>query len=143
MVHKITKKSQHETEVENAKKDLMELMKEGNYTVYTRVSHVAPSGMSRVISSFVIINNEPRNIDWFVGKILDYKWDEKHDGVRVGGAGMDMGFHLVYSLSSSLFPKGFDCIGEGCPSSDHVNYPREKEFKHHSDGGYRLKQKWL
>ena len=143
MVHKVTKKSEHEAEVEQAKKDLMDVLKKGNYTVYTRVSHVVPSGMGRTISSFVIVNNEPRNIDWSVEKILGYKRDPNHDGVKVGGAGMDMGFSLVYNLSSSLFPKGYECIGKGCPANDHVNGDKNYEPHHHSDGGYRLKQKWL
>jgi hypothetical protein len=58
----------------------------------------------------------------------------------MGGAGMDMGFALVYNLSRSLYPNGFDCIGESCPSNDHVNgYNRS----HHADGGYALQQSWL
>lgn len=44
----------------------------------------------------------------------------------MNGCGMDMGFHLVYSLSRVLFsPKqgGFECLGIGhyCPSNDHSN----------------------
>jgi hypothetical protein len=96
-----------------------------------------------------------------------------HDAVRVGGAGMDMGFHLVYSLSSRLYPDGFECVGEECPSNDHGNgEPRPHEYApgdtnpaddpgcavyhcgrsryqhptlpaHHRDGGYALRQRWL
>jgi hypothetical protein len=43
------------------------------------------------------------------------------DGIKVGGCGMDMGFHLVYNLSYALWPAGFECIGPDCPANDHVN----------------------
>jgi hypothetical protein len=39
---------------------------------------------------------------------------------------MDMGFHAVYTLSSVLFPEGF-------------NDGRDK----HRDGGYALRHEWL
>jgi hypothetical protein len=29
------------------------------------------------------------------------------NGIRVGGCGMDMGFHLVYTLSRALFDDGY------------------------------------
>lgn len=62
-----------------------------------------------------------------------------------------MGFELVYSLSRTLFPDGFDCIGEGdgygtfCPSNDHSN-DRTRDYspgRHHGGGGYALRQRWL
>lgn len=76
-----------------------------------------------------------------------------HDAVRVGGAGMDMGFHLVYTLSRTLYPDGFDCVGlyqdnrtDGprCPSNDHSNGLRDYGPSiRHEDGGYALRQRWL
>lgn len=33
--------------------------------------------------------------------------DHEHNGIKVEGAGMDMGFHLVYSLSQRLFGDGY------------------------------------
>lgn len=89
----------------------------GSATVYTILRHVSRSGMSRNISAFVIHENQPHNITYDVSKILDYKLAKNTEGVRVGGCGMDMGFHLVYSLSSSLY--GID-----------------------DRGGYRLKHRW-
>ena len=64
----------------------------------------------------------------------------------MGGAGMDMGFALVYELSHALYPDGFDCIGEGCPANDHNNPPhpdREAGSMHHASGGYALNQRWM
>lgn len=52
-------------------------------------------------------------------------WDDKREAIRVGGVGMDMGFHIVYELGAILFPDGFGCTGEGCRSSDHSNGDRD------------------
>jgi hypothetical protein len=41
---------------------------------------------------------------------------------------MDMGFHVVYNLSSALYRGGFGCIGDKpvrCPSNDHSNGDRD------------------
>jgi len=78
------------------------------------------------------------NLDYYISKALDWPLNDK--GIRVGGCGMDMGFHLIYSLSRILYPNGFDCIGDNCPSNDHFN---REDNKHHKDGGYALIQKWL
>jgi hypothetical protein len=82
---------------------------------------------------------------------------------------MDMGFHLVYTLSYALYPQGFGCVGERCPSNDHSNGDRDYTphgcydengaledrepgpgelrdgcRRHwHRDGGYALTQRWL
>lgn len=109
-------------------------------TVYTAIRHVAASGMTRWIRVYLIKNNAPRDISYTVADVLGWKFDEKYDAVKVGGCGMDMGFHLVYTLSRILFPDGFDCIGDGCQGSDHFN---QVETSHHNDGGYALKQKWM
>jgi hypothetical protein len=55
----------------------------------------------------------------------------KNNGVKVAGCGMDMGFHLIYSLSYALFPKGTDA-----PHGTRNGVPD-------SDGGYALKHEWL
>jgi len=47
------------------------------------------------------------------------------EGITVDGAGMDMGFDLVYRLGSALWPDGYQCSGAGCGSNDHVNGTRE------------------
>jgi hypothetical protein len=41
-----------------------------------------------------------------------------------------MGFALVYALGRKLYPDGFDCAGERCPSNDHSN---RVEATHHKD----------
>lgn len=65
------------------------------------------------------------------------------DATRNAGCGMDVGFSLVYNLGWVLFPNGFECVGERCPSNDHSNGDRDYSPHHHSDGGYALRQRWL
>lgn len=72
-------------------------------TVYCILRHVSSSGMSRVIDLFVVRNNEPRHISWSAATAVGWKYDSNKNGIRVGGCGMDMGFHLVYTLSRVLF----------------------------------------
>jgi hypothetical protein len=76
-----------------------------NDTVYTQLNHVSRSGMSRKISIFVIRNNKPIDISYLAEEKLG--WTVKSDGVHVSGCGMDMGFHLVYSLAQVLFKDGY------------------------------------
>ena len=114
-------------------------------TVYTKVNHVSASGMSRWISLYVFPNGEPRMLDYAVSVITDHKLSRKHEGVEIGGCGMDMGFALVHSLSGYLYGEGYPCIGPHCPSNHHVNIripELEYEPMIHTDD-YAIKQRWL
>lgn len=149
-------------------------------TVYTILDHVSSSGMSRAIRVLVPTINGPSvesvapndqptdyvrrdgiSVDfihpnWAVGKALGLRHWKRHgreqDALVVGGGGMDMGFHLVYELSSVLYGQrfcsqcqrripddyptdvtcgecdgeivgGYTCLGKGrCPSSYHNNH---------------------
>lgn len=73
--------------------------------IYTIMRHVSSSGMSRDISLVYIKNNEPYHINYSASLALGDRLVSRngHDAIRVNGCGMDMGFHLVYSLSSVLF----------------------------------------
>lgn len=135
----ITKKQNREMERKAAIEELKGMIKPGD-TVYTSLNHVSQSGMTRAISCFVIQNNEPRNIDWYVNRACDYPHNERWGGLTVGGCGMDMGFAVVYDLSSAMYPDGFDCVGDHCPSNDHSN---GVNAQHHTSGGYALRQRWL
>lgn len=143
---------------------LRETLKPG-MTVYTILRHVSRSGMQREISLKLIGGDGALDLDWRAARAIGLRIG-KHNGIIVGGCGMDMGFHLVYSLSATLFRGGFGCIGKGCPSNDHSNgdrdytphvddcpqssdeagtdIPRKRAHRHyHSDGGYALRHKWL
>ncbi len=107
---------------QQAVESLRELLKPGD-TVHTVLRHVSRSGMSRLIDCYVIVDNEPRWISGLVARATGMTLD-KADAIRVGGCGMDMGFHVVYSLSRTLFHSdlgGFVCTGKDCPSNDHNN----------------------
>jgi len=91
-------------------------------TVYTVLRNVSASGMTRSISVHTIENDQPNWISWLAAKASGANYDDAREAVKMGGAGMDMGFALVYNLSYSLWPNGFDCIGDKCPSNDHSNY---------------------
>ncbi len=137
------RKAEQQEEIE----DLRRLLKPAD-TVTTKLDHVSRSGMMRKITPLVLVNDEhygisARYIGYAASKILGLRCDDQ--AVKMGGCGMDMGFELVYQLSSALFPDGFDCIGERCPSNDHSNGDRDYTPGHvrHQSGGYALRQRWL
>lgn len=96
--------------------DLRAWMPKGS-TVYTILRSRARSGMSRVISPVVL---QPKTYD----SGCDVKWEaepifpeykvaqllglglDKNQGIKIQGCGMDMGFHLVYTLASILYDDG-------------------------------------
>lgn len=131
-----TKKQQQERA--EAIERLREVMPPGT-TVYTILRHVSQSGMMRHISVKTALEGQH---DWSVALATESKL-ARREGIKVGGAGMDMGFHLVYNLSYVLYPDGFECIGEGCPANDHSNGDRDHAPHHHQDGGYALRQRWM
>ena len=122
--------NRHLSEVD-ARAQLKRLGVKPGSTVYTVLRHVSASGMSRVIDLFVIHKGEPCRISHAAAALMSYNLDSKHDGLKVGGAGMDMGFHVVYSLGSHLWPKG--------TAKPHGT----RNGKPDRDGGYALKQRWL
>jgi hypothetical protein len=99
---------------EQAKWELREILNNGE-TVYTVLRSVSASGMSRKIDLYVFKDNKPRYLSGLYAQMQGEKVPS--NGYRVGGCGMDMGFHLVYTLSSMIF---------------------EGERK-----GYKLKHEWL
>ena len=96
-------------------------IKEGQ-TVYTSVKSVSSSGMSRTMSLYVVDGDRIQNITYYVAQVLDWPLVEKNGSsvLRVGGCGMDMGFHTVYTLARVLFSGSVE-----------------------GDAGYILKQSWL
>lgn len=130
--------------------------------------------MTRAIDLYVIkeIDGEPRprRISYTASRAGVCSYDNRYEACKAGGYGMDMGFHLAYNLSRTLYPDGFGCIGERCPSNDHINGDRDytphvqmlpgwdaAKQEHtdalvqtvvglghwHEDGGYALRHEWL
>jgi membrane protease subunit (stomatin/prohibitin family) len=103
---------------EQARDRLRELFAQSeDKRVYSILRHVSASGMSRRIDFYCIRDNRPVWLSYDIARALDYKQSDK-GGLVVGGCGMDMGFHVVYTLSSVL-------------------------YGHTNDGGYILKQEWI
>ena len=75
--------------------------------VYGIVRRVSQSGMMRVIDLYIIKDSKPINISRETARLLGYTEDKKDYGLRVSGCGMDMIFHLVYSLANVLFQNGY------------------------------------
>jgi len=119
---------------------LRKMLKPGD-TVYTIVTHVSRSGMSRCISLRIMRKRQPADIDHLAAWALEMRRDEKNGGLKVGGCGMDMCFYVVYELSRALFPDGFQCVGEACPSNDHTNGDRDYAPHLHKSGGYALRKR--
>lgn len=157
---KLTKAAQAERADALAK--LREVLSPGD-TVHTILRHVSRSGMMRHISLVIV---DPRDgalfdITWLAAKALQEPVDRSSGGIKVGGCGMDMGYHLVYHLSYTLFPDGFGDLSVTDGVAGRVRPPsREKAAEYvgqgyvfrgrngdpsgwDNDGGYALKHRWL
>ncbi len=112
-----------QTEREEAIGRLREWLKPGD-TVFCILRHRSASGMSRTIALVKMVDGDPQFLAFNAAVALGWRFDRQREGVKVGGCGMDMGFHLVYELASVLFPR---VAGD----ADGVS------------GGYALKSVWL
>lgn len=82
---------------------LKEILPHGS-TVYTLVTSVSKSGMSRSIKCLVIYKDDLIDISDFVAKAIENPFDNNNGGVKVKGCGMDMGWYLVEeALSYALY----------------------------------------
>jgi hypothetical protein len=149
-------------DVKQQRERLLDLLKPGD-TVYTILRHVSRSGMMRHVSLYTIKDAGPVYLDYSVACVLGNSLADR--GVKVGGCGMDVGFHLVYNLSAKLFPEGFGmkCEEPGCTFrpktkeeadeanalaghgiTPHVFYGRNGDKSGwDEDGGYALLQRWM
>ena len=96
-------------QIESAKHQLRAVRK--GDTLYTIVRNVARSGMSREISVFIARGKEVRDISWAVAVTLGWSQNKNTRAVKIGGCGMDMGFHLVNSLSYAMHGTKCDKAG--------------------------------
>lgn len=75
----------------------------GTVRIYTVLDHVSQSGMTRYISAFVPVMSKSHD-----GKTYpDFACIARE--CRVGGCGMDMGFHLAYGMFCEAYPDGDYC----------------------------------
>lgn len=75
----------------------------GRPVVWVRCDHVARSGMSRSIVPMLVVDGEPMIVSGRAAVVLGWPTSRAGSGVRVDGCGVDMGFHLVYTLSHLLY----------------------------------------
>lgn len=117
----VKKESKKEQEQREAKEFLLNVFaKQERPTAYTILKSVSASYMSRTMKVITYHEGQVLDITWWVGKLGIGTLTEKHGQrvIRVSGCGMDMGFHVVYSLSIALYGLG-------------------------ERGGYRIHQEWL
>lgn len=88
---------------------LIDYLKETN-TVYTVSRGVSSSGLTQYVSLMVPgLDHDGKpdlfNITWHVSNVLGDKLHDKHGHrvLKLQGGGMDLGFNVVYNLSSVLF----------------------------------------
>lgn len=107
--------------------------------IATVLKHVSSSGMSRHIMFIIAIKRdnaeavEAVNISHFVAEMIGAKMNKSGDAVVLGGCGMDMGFHGVYSFSRSFF---YGEMKSGTTYGERNGAPD-------NDAGYWLKHYWL
>ena len=118
---KESKKEQAKRERDEALDFLLDVFaKQERPTAYTILKSVSSSGMSRTMKVVTYHEGQVIDLTWYVARAGIGTLTEKNGQrvVRVGGCGMDMGFHVVYSLSVALYGSA-------------------------NDGGYNLRQEWL
>ena len=131
-----TAKTEKEERAARAMQFLKKWLKPGS-TVYATVTHVSRSGMMRHIKLYIVYKGEIINISWHAAQLLDWTLVKGEHALKVGGCGMDMCFHTVYSLGRRLFPKGFT------PAKAGKKYGRNGSpaTAADNDGGYALNYK--
>lgn len=102
---KMSKKAQKELDIQYAREQLLAHYVSEGSTVYTVLRSVSSSGMSRTLSLKVASEGKILDLTYYAGIVLDWPIVEVNGSraLRVGGCGMDMGFHTVYTLSRVLF----------------------------------------
>jgi hypothetical protein len=122
----LSKRAQKESERIEAIERLRKLFAEDkNPLLHTITRSVSASGMTRDISLVYVKGGHIHNVTYSAALALDWNLSEKsgNRAIKVSGCGMDMGFHLVYTLSRVLYRDVID------PSQ--------------GDAGYHLLQAWL
>ena len=101
----ISKRAQAQQEKEDARASLLSILEsQKTPTLYTSLKHVSSSGMSRDMKVLAVVDGQIRDVTWYVSKIIGTLKERNGQRViRVGGCGMDMGFHVVYTVSAVLY----------------------------------------
>ena len=105
---KLTKKAQAELDRANALESVKGILGGDNKPVIYTVSRRTSSGgygISQDISLFYFSNGTPWNLTYYAALILGrkVKISDGYNTINNTGGGMDLGFDLVYGLSSYLY----------------------------------------
>ena len=93
-------------------KELVKLLRsyfKKDSTAFCSIKKVSSSGMFRHIQILATKKNRIYNLSYSVAKLCGFSWKENTCSVGVSGCGMDMGFHVVSTLSYYLYkdkPRG-------------------------------------
>lgn len=113
-------------------------------TVHTKLTHVSRSGMRREIAPIVFRRGKVDDglyIWWHVAVVLGLAANGRSPGtVKVDGAGMDMGYHLVMNLSYALH--GHEDHGADAIKHSQAGRPF-KPRRGHFRAGYSLNHRWI
>ena len=107
-ITKLTKKAQAELDRAGALESVKGILGGDNkpviYTVSRRTTH-GGYGTSQDISLFYFSNGTPWNLTYYAALILGrkVKLSDGYNSINNVGGGMDLGFDLVYALSSYLY----------------------------------------
>ena len=87
---------------------------------YATVKHISSSGMSRCIHFVAITKNgDQYNLDGIIHRITGYRFSN-YDGLHICGCGMDMIFHVLYTLNS--YACGYNIIKKSKNKTAHDNH---------------------
>jgi hypothetical protein len=130
-----------QAEREQAIESLRRHLKPGD-KVTTTVLHVSRSGMSRSIMCQALMRDGDGtpyigDITRMVARVIGERMDDR-GGVKVGGCGMDMCFHTVYTLGRALFRDGFGVEGT------HPDKPgRKRRPKTQAEAARMVRDGWV
>ena len=112
--------------------------------IWCILRHVSRSGMRRKIDLYTFTCDEHGQPDWlfltgYAATAMGYRWDRGSGGIITDGCGMDMGFHLVNSLSYTLHGH----VPQGAALQAHAKGRPFKPTRDSYRPGYSLTHEWL
>lgn len=96
---------------------LRDVLKPGS-TAFTVLRNVSRSGMERSIDVYALNRDDRLWLSGRVAFVCNDLWDHRRECIKIGGAGMDMGFAIVNDLARNLY-------GLGIYGTDDYRPPRE------------------
>lgn len=102
----MTTKAQEKAERREAACEMLRDLFPRDSRVSLVLAHVSRSGMQRGILVLAQTSDGVDDVSWMVARAVDWPL-HREAGVRVDGCGMDMGFHLVYTLAHVLYGDGY------------------------------------